>query len=242
VAPTEEPVSGFVFKIQANMDPRHRDRLAFVRLCSGRFERGMKMHHPRSSKALTIHNPLLFLAQNRERAEEAWPGDIIGIPNHGNLHIGDSLTEGEELRFTGIPSFAPELLKRVRPTDPMRAKHLGRALLQLAEEGAAQALKTVLGSEWIVGVAGPLQFEVLADRVRTEYNVEVHFEPTSYHTARWVDADPPLLKRFRSALEGSMAEDHDGLPVFLARSAWHLTCTEEDWPEVKFLKTKEQVQ
>jgi peptide chain release factor 3 len=242
VAPTEEPVSGFVFKIQANMDPRHRDRLAFVRLCSGRFERGMKMHHPRSSKTLTIHNPLLFLAQNRERAEEAWPGDIIGIPNHGNLHIGDSLTEGEELRFTGIPSFAPELLKRVRPTDPMRAKHLGRALLQLAEEGAAQALKTVLGSEWIVGVAGPLQFEVLADRVRTEYNVEVHFEPTSYHTARWVDADPPLLKRFRSALEGSMAEDHDGLPVFLARSAWHLTCTEEDWPEVKFLKTKEQVQ
>ena len=166
VEPGEEAVSGFVFKIQANMDPRHRDRIAFVRLCSGRFKRGLKMHHVRSGKVLKVHNPVLFLAQDRELAEEAWPGDIIGIPNHGNLRIGDSLTEGEPINFTGIPSFAPELMQRVRPDDPMRAKHLGKALQQLAEEGAARVFKPVEGVDWIVGVVGPLQFEVMADRDR----------------------------------------------------------------------------
>jgi peptide chain release factor 3 len=243
VDPAERQVSGFVFKIQANMDPKHRDRIAFVRLCSGRFQRGMKLHHVRSGKTLAVHNPLLFLAQDRELAEEAWAGDIIGIPNHGSLRIGDTLTEGEPLRFTGIPSFAPELLRKVRPQDPMRAKHLGRALLHLAEEGAAQVFRPSLGNEWIVGVAGALQFDVLADRIRTEYDLPVHLEGTSLYTARWVEADdPPTLKKFRHANHASMAEDHNGSPVFLARNAWHLKTTGEDWPGLRFLKTREQVQ
>jgi peptide chain release factor 3 len=243
VDPAEEAVSGFVFKIQANMDPKHRDRIAFVRLCSGRFRRGMKLLHVRSGKTLAIHNPLLFLAQDRELADEAFAGDIIGIPNHGNLRIGDALTEGEPLRFTGIPSFAPELLRKVRPEDPMRAKHLGRALLHLAEEGAAQVFRPNLGTDWIVGVAGALQFDVLADRIRTEYGIPVHFEGTPLFTARWVEAeDHHALKRFANANHASMAADHDGLPVFLARNAWHLKTTGEDWPAMRFLKTREQAQ
>ncbi|MEM1204067.1 MAG: peptide chain release factor 3, partial [Acidobacteriota bacterium] len=172
----------------------------------------------------------------------AWAGDILGVPNHGQLHIGDALTQGEDLHFTGIPSFAPELLQRVRPDDPMRAKHLGRALVQLAEEGAALILKTTLGSNWVVGVAGALQFEVLADRIRTEYNIPVRFESTPHQTARWVDAeDPKELKRFVDRNDMAMAEDHHGLPVFLAKSAWQLQCAQEDWPQVRFLKTREQV-
>jgi peptide chain release factor 3 len=243
IDPEEEAVTGFVFKIQANMDPKHRDRVAFVRLCSGRFRRGMKLLHVRSGKTLAIHNPVLFLAQDRELAEEAWAGDIIGIPNHGNLRIGDTLSEGEPLRFTGIPSFAPELLRKVRPEDPMRAKHLGRALLHLAEEGVAQVFRPSLGTDWIVGVAGALQFDVLADRIRTEYGIPVHFEGTTLFTARWVEAeDHQALKRFTNANHASMAEDHDGLPVFLARNAWHLKTTGEDWPAMRFLKTREQVQ
>ena len=241
VDPAEDKVSGFVFKIQANMDPKHRDRLAFLRLCSGQFRRGMKMLHPRSGKTLSIHNPVLFLAQDRERAEEAWAGDILGLPNHGNLHIGDALTEGEELRFLGIPSFAPELLRRVRPEDPLRAKHLGKALQQLAEEGAAQILKSVIGSNWIVGVAGALQFEVLADRIRTEYEIDVHFESSPYQTVRWVESDnAKTLKRFCDRNEIQLAQDHNGAPVFLAKSAWNLQCAEEDWPDLHFLKTREQ--
>jgi peptide chain release factor 3 len=243
VDPSEDKVSGFVFKIQANMDPKHRDRVAFVRLCSGRFERGMKVFHIRTGKTMAVNNPVLFMARDRELAEEAWAGDIIGIPNHGTLRIGDALTEGEELRFTGIPSFAPELLKKVRPVDPMRAKHLGRALLQLAEEGAAQVFRPNLGTDWIVGVAGALQFEVLADRLSTEYNLDANLEGTSLFTARWVESDDPLqLKKFLLANHGTMAEDHNGAPVFMARNPWHLKSTGEDWPQIRFLKTKEQVQ
>ena len=240
VAPEDKKVSGFVFKIQANMDPKHRDRIAFVRLCSGHFKRGMKLKHVRTGKMLTLHNPMLFLARDRETAEEAWPGDILGVPNHGNLRIGDTLTEGEELRFNGVPSFAPEMLQKARPEDPMRAKHLSRALQQIAEEGAARVFKPRMDADWIVGVVGPLQFEVLADRIRTEYDVPVRFESTSLHTARWVEAeDTHKLKKFRDANESSMAEDHTGSPVFLARNAWHLDKAEEDWPDLKFLKTKE---
>lgn len=242
VEPQEKAVTGFVFKIQANMDPRHRDRVAFTRLASGRFERGMKLLHPRSGKRLTIHNPLLFLARDRARAEEAFAGDIIGIPNYGNLRIGDALTEGEKLHFTGIPSFAPELMRRVRTEDPMRAKHLGRALVQLAEEGAAHAFKMREGSTWIVGVAGALQFDVLADRLRTEYDLDVRFEGTSHHACRWVEGDDPrLLKRFGDQLRDSLAADHDNVPVFMARSAWHLNKAIEDWPDLRFLKTREQL-
>jgi len=155
IEPTEKKVSGFIFKIQANMDPKHRDRIAFMRLVSGHFKRGAKLKHIRSAKTMAIHNPVLFLAQDRELAEEAWPGDIIGIPNHGNLRIGDALTEGEEIRFTGIPSFAPELLQKVRPVDPMRAKHLGRALIQIAEEGAARAFLPVWAQTGLLALSGP---------------------------------------------------------------------------------------
>ncbi len=242
VKPDEDKVTGFVFKIQANMDPKHRDRIAFFRLCSGHFKRGMKLLHVRSGKTVNLHNPVMFLAQDRELAEEAWPGDIIGIPNHGNLRIGDSLTEGEAVRFTGIPSFAPEYLQSVRPEDPMKAKHLGRALEQLAEEGAARVFKPYFGGEWIVGVVGMLQFEVLADRIRTEYEVPVKFEPTSFYTARWIESDVAgEVKRFTDANRTSMAEDHNGTPVFLARNSWRLDKAMEEWPKLRFLKTKEEM-
>ena len=223
------------------MDPKHRDRIAFFRLCSGHFQRGMKLLHVRSGKQMTLHNPVLFLARDRELAEEAFPGDIIGIPNHGTLRIGDALTEGEPLQFTGIPSFAPELLQSVRPADPMRTKHLTRALEQLAEEGAARVFKPHFGSNFIVGVVGALQFDVLADRIRTEYDIPVHFEGTQLHTARWVDAaDVQVMKRFMEANRSAMAEDHTGAPVFLARNNWHLETTQKEWPDVRFAKTKEQ--
>ena len=241
IDPHEEAVTSFVFKIQANMDPKHRDRIAFVRLCSGHFVRGMKLTVARTGKQLGIHNAMLFQAQERELAEEAWAGDIIGIPNHGTLRIGDALTEGEVLHFTGIPSFAPEFLKRVRPDDPMRAKHLGRALEQLAEEGAAQVFRTFMGSDWVVGVVGALQFEILADRIRTEYDIPVHFEGTSFDRARWVEADDKiLLKRFIDANRDNVAEDHAGAPVFLARNEWQLNRAMQDWKDVRFVSTREQ--
>jgi peptide chain release factor 3 len=241
VEPTEEKVSGFVFKIQANMDPKHRDRIAFVRLASGKFQRGMKLRHVRSGKMMAISAPVMFLAQDREIAENAWPGDIVGLPNHGQLRIGDSLTEGEEVRFTGVPDFAPELLQRVLPDDPMRAKHLTRALTQLAEEGVARVFRPNVGAYWIVGVVGQLQFDVLADRIRAEYDVPVRFEPAGLHTARWVAAsDPRKLKDFLDKNRGETAEDHDSEPVFLARNAWRLQNAEETYPDVCFLKTKDQ--
>jgi peptide chain release factor 3 len=222
------------------MDPKHRDRIAFMRLCSGHFKRGMKLKHVRSNKLVNMHNPVMFLAQDRELAEEAFAGDIIGVPNHGNLRIGDALTEGEDLRFTGIPSFAPELLQKVRPEDPLRAKHLGRALWQIAEEGAARVFKPRFGSDWIVGVVGALQFDVLADRIRTEYDVPVRFEPTTLYTARWVTCDDALvMKKFQDANGQALAEDHDDDLVFLARNAWHLDRAQEDFPQVSFHKTKE---
>ncbi|HWO10583.1 MAG TPA: EF-Tu/IF-2/RF-3 family GTPase, partial [Polyangiaceae bacterium] len=240
VEPGEEAVTGFVFKIQANMDPKHRDRVAFIRLCSGHFSRGMKLHHVRTGALLRAHNPLLFLAQDRELAEEAWAGDIIGLPNHGKLRVGDTLTEGEALHFAGLPSFAPELLQTVRPDDPVRAKHLGKALEQLAEEGAASVFKTHLGSTWVVGVVGGLQFDVLADRVRTEYDVPVRFEGTQLYTARWVEGDPAEVKRFKEENRPSLADDHTGALVFLARNAWHLERAEKDYPKLTFAKVKEQ--
>ena len=241
VEATENAVTGFVFKVQANMDPKHRDRIAFVRLCSGHFTRGQKMLHVRSKTVLNVHNPVLFLAQDRALAEEAYAGDIIGIPNHGKLRIGDTLTEGEELNFVGIPSFAPELLQRVRASDPMRAKHLGRALEQIAEEGTARVFKPRVGGNFIVGVVGALQFDVLADRIRTEYNIPVVFEGAGLYTARWVECDDhELMKKFDSENAGYLSDDHTGAPVFLARNAWHLETTQKDWPRISFLKTKEQ--
>ena len=236
VEPGEPKVTGFVFKIQANMDPRHRDRIAFVRLCSGHFKRGMRLSITRSGKSLAVGNAVLFQARDRELAEEAYAGDIVGIPNHGVLHIGDTLSEGEGLRFPGVPRFAPELLQRVRPEDPMRAKHLGRALSELAEEGAAQALRRRIGSEWVVGVVGRLQFDVLADRIRTEYGLPVHFESVPYVTARWaVCDDHRLLTKFCNAHEIHIADDHTGAPVFLARNDWQLEHACDDFPGVRLL-------
>ena len=241
IEPDEKKVSGFVFKIQANMDPKHRDRIAFTRLCSGHFKKGMKLRHNRSGKELTIHNPLIFFAKDRDVAEEAFAGDIIGIPNHGNLRIGDTLSEGELLQVTGIPSFAPEYLQRVRLDDPMKSKHLGEALLQLAEEGAARVFKPRMDSSWVVGVVGPLQFDILADRLRTEYGLPVHFEQAALHTARWLAAeDHKALEKFINDNLSNIAEDHDGQSVFLARNAWHLDDAAEKAPAVQFLATKEQ--
>ena len=242
VKPEENKVTGFVFKIQANMDPKHRDRIAFMRICSGHFKRGMTLNQVRTGKGIKVPTPVMFLAQERELAEDAYAGDIIGIPNHGQLRIGDTLTEGEKLHFTGIPSFAPELLKSVRALDPLKSKHLGAALQQIAEEGGASVFKPVVGSEWIVGVVGALQFEVMADRIRSEFNLPVAFEPTQYFTARWVDClDKQKLKKFIDANQGSMATDHDGADVFLARNAWHLNKAQEDFPDVEFKKTREQM-
>jgi peptide chain release factor 3 len=241
VLPTEDKVSGFVFKIQANMDPNHRDRIAFFRLCSGRFKRGMKLKHVRSGKQIAMVNPVFFLARDRALAEEAFPGDILGIPNHGSLRIGDALTEGEDLSFTGIPSFAPELLRRVRLDDPMKAKQLRKALEDLAEEGVSQLFKPVNGSTWIVGVVGQLQFEVIQNRIESEYNLKAGFEEAPYDTARWVSAaDPATLKKFIEANNSAMAEDRDGAPVFLARNAWTLGRAQQDFPEIKFSATREQ--
>ncbi len=239
VLPSETKVTGFVFKVQANMDPKHRDRIAFVRLCSGHFKRGMKLKHTRTGKPMAISNPMMFLANDRELTEDAWAGDIIGIPNHGQLRIGDSLTEGEDIRFTGIPSFAPELLQTVRAGDPMKAKHLDKALNQFAEEGAAKVFKPEIGSGFIVGVVGQLQFEVLASRIELEYGLPVRFEPTQFTSARWVNGERDAVDAFIAANKGHMATDHDGDPVFLTRLQWDIDRVERDYPAIKLTATKE---
>ncbi|HTQ35033.1 MAG TPA: peptide chain release factor 3 [Stellaceae bacterium] len=241
IATDGEAVSGFVFKVQANIDPQHRDRIAFVRLCSGRFARGMKLKNVRTGRLMSVQNPVFFLAQDRALAEEAWPGDILGIPNHGTLRIGDTLTEGEDIRVTGLPSFAPEILRRVRIEDAMRAKHLRNALEQLADEGVTRVFKPVNGSDWIIGVVGALQLDVLKARLQAEYNLGTRFEDVPYESARWLDAERGELDRFRAGNSSSaLAEDHDGIPVFLARNSWDLRRTMEDWPRVKFRESREQ--
>lgn len=242
IKPSEDKVTGFIFKIQANMDPKHRDRIAFMRICSGHFKRGMKLLQIRTNKEIKVPTPVMFMAQERELAEDAYAGDIIGIPNHGGIRIGDSLTEGEKIHFTGIPSFAPELLKSVRATDPLKSKHLGEALKQIAEEGGASVFKPNLGSEWIVGAIGVLQFDVMADRIKNEFNIPVIFEPTQYITARWVTGnDKVVLNKFMNENKSNLAEDHDGATVFLGRNSWHLNKAIEDYPSLNFAKTREQV-
>ncbi len=240
VKPEEPKFTGFVFKIQANMDKNHRDRIAFVRICSGKYTRGMKVLHVRSGKTLALNNPVLFLARERELAEEAWPGDILGIPGHGHLRIGDSLTEGEALHFTGIPSFAPELFQRVRLEDPLKSKQLKAALEQLAEEGASQIFKPLDGSPWIIGVVGQLQFDVIASRLQSEYGVKGSFESVPYTSARWLKAkDPAQLRQFADKNKYTTAEDASGALAYMASNAWNLQRTEQDWPDVQFLKTRE---
>jgi peptide chain release factor 3 len=239
VAPDEKPVTGFVFKVQANMDPKHRDRVAYLRLCSGHFARGMKLKHVRSGKQMAIGNPVLFLANEREVVDDAWAGDIIGIPNHGQLRIGDALTEGEDLRFTGIPSFAPELLQNCRAGDPMKAKHLEKALTQFAEEGASKLFRPTIGSGFIVGVVGGLQFEVLASRIEQEYGLPVRFEQTQWTGARWIYGTREAIDAFIKANKGHMAEDHDGDPVYMTRMQWDLDRVQRDFPDVTLSATKE---
>ena len=241
IEPEEKPVTGFVFKVQANMDPKHRDRVAFVRLASGHFERGMKLTHVRTRKPMAVSNPVLFLAADRELADEAWAGDIIGIPNHGQLRIGDALTEGEVLRFTGIPSFAPELLQSVRATDPMKAKHLEKALMQFAEEGAAKVFKPAIGSGFIVGVVGALQFEVLASRIELEYGIPVRFESSQFTSARWVAGPQDKVEAFAGQNKQHMAHDHDGDLVYLTRLQWDIDRVSRDHPDLKLTATKEMM-
>ncbi|WP_108259227.1 peptide chain release factor 3 [Mangrovicoccus ximenensis] len=241
IAPDEKKVTGFVFKVQANMDPKHRDRVAFLRLASGHFQRGMKLTHVRSKKPMAISNPVLFLASDRELAEEAWAGDIIGIPNHGQLRIGDTLTEGEALRVTGIPSFAPELLQGVRSGDPMKTKHLEKALMQFAEEGAAKVFKPMIGSGFIVGVVGALQFEVLASRIELEYGLPVRFEPSQFTSARWVTGPKDKLEKFVDTNKGHMAADNDGDMVYLTRLQWDIDRIERDYPDLTLSATKEMM-
>jgi peptide chain release factor 3 len=241
VAPEEAPVTGFVFKVQANMDPKHRDRVAFVRLASGHFERGMKLTHVRTRKPMAVTNPVMFLAADRELAEEAWAGDILGIPNHGQLRIGDALTEGEALRFTGIPSFAPELLQGIRAGDPMKAKHLEKALMQFAEEGAAKVFKPMIGSGFVVGVVGALQFDVLASRIEQEYALPVRFETSAFTSARWVNGAREAVEAFVNVNKGHIATDHDGDLVYLTRLKWDIDRVERDHPQVRLTATKEMM-
>ncbi|HEY1613891.1 MAG TPA: peptide chain release factor 3 [Rhizomicrobium sp.] len=240
ISPGEEEVTGFVFKVQANMDPNHRDRVAFLRLCSGRFRRGMKLKQSGTGKTLGVHNPILFFAQERETVDEAWPGDVIGIPNHGVLRVGDTLSESGEIVFTGIPNFAPEILRRVRLGDPMRQKHLTRALESLAEEGVTQVFRPVLGGQWIVGVVGALQLDVLKSRLRNEYELDADLEASPYDTARWVSGPAADVAKFLEFHRGQLAEDRDGAPVFLAKSEWELGYVAKKFPSLIFAKTRER--
>jgi len=241
IQPDEKDVAGFIFKVQANMNPQHRDRVAFMRLCSGRFKRGMKLTQVGTGKAIAVHSPILFFAQTRELADEAYPGDIIGIPNHGTLRVGDTLTEGETLRFTGLPNFAPEILRRVRLADPTKTKQLRNALNDMAEEGIMQVFHPAIGSQWIVGVVGQLQLDVLISRLQAEYKVDAGFEPSPWDTARWITADDDkALEEFKALHRNAMAEDRDGAPVFMAKDAWELNYVEGKSPGIRFSATKDR--
>jgi peptide chain release factor 3 len=233
-------MTAFVFKIQANMDPNHRDRIAFARICSGKLTRGMKVKQVRTQKTMSLRTPHFFFAQDRALADEAYAGDVVGIPNHGVLRIGDTLTEGEDLSFVGVPSFAPEILRRVRLTDAMKAKKLKQALQELAEEGVVQVFRPRDGAPAIVGVVGPLQLDVLKVRLDTEYSLPVEFDVCEFETARWVSADDPkALEAFVAANGSGIAEDLDGDLVFLARNAFYLGYISERAPDIKFADVKD---
>jgi len=224
----EPRMTAFVFKIQANMDPNHRDRIAFARLCSGKLARGMKVKQVRTGKSISLHTPQFFFAQDRALADEAYAGDVVGIPNHGTLRIGDTLTEGEELKFVGVPSFAPEIIRRVKLADAMKAKKLKQALQEMAEEGVVQVFRPFDGSPALVGVVGPLQLDVLKVRLDAEYGLEVGFDQSEFQIARWISADDDKkLDEFTRNKSSSVAEDLDGDPVFLARNQFDLDYTAE---------------
>ncbi|WP_370194026.1 EF-Tu/IF-2/RF-3 family GTPase, partial [Aurantimonas coralicida] len=242
IDPEVDKVSGFVFKVQANMDPKHRDRVAFVRFCSGHFKRGMKLDHVRSAKQLAVSNPIYFFAQERALTEEAFAGDVIGIPNHGTLRVGDTLTEGENFRFTGLPAFAPEVLRRVRLEDSMKLKQLRRGLEDLAEEGLVQVFRSSIGSDWIVGVVGPLQLDVLASRIAGEYKADVSFEPVPFNVARWIRCEnEATLQAFVKDNVIHVARDRDERPVYLCRDEWDLRYIQDRNKDIVFDSTREIV-
>jgi peptide chain release factor 3 len=239
----EEPkLTGFVFKIQANMDPGHRDRIAFMRLCSGRYVRGMRMRHVRLNKDIRVADALTFLAADRSQAEEAYAGDIIGLHNHGTINIGDTFSEGEVLTFTGVPNFAPELFRRAVLKDPLRMKALQKGLSQLCEEGATQLFKPLRNNDLILGAIGQLQFEVVAFRLQDEYGVQCVFEAINVAVARWVRLDDEKrLAEFRQKAYDNLAVDHAGELVYLAPTRVNLGLTEERWPQIEFLATRENL-
>lgn len=241
VAAGEDAFSGFVFKIQANMDPKHRDRIAFLRVCSGRYHKGMKMRHVRIDRDVNISHALTFLAQDRSHVEEAYPGDIIGLHNHGTIQIGDTFTEGEVLKFTGIPHFAPELFKRVVLKDPLKQKHLLKGLIQLSEEGAVQVFRPLRNNDLIVGAVGTLQFDVVAHRLKNEYNVECVYEPINVYTARWVyGSDQKSFEAFKQKAHDNLALDgHDQL-TYLAPTRVNLDLAQERFENVYFSDTCEK--
>ena len=240
VDPVEPKFSGFVFKIQANMDPTHRDRVAFLRVCSGSYQKGMKMKHVRIGKTVQVANAITFQADERSQVEEAWPGDIIGLHNHGTIQIGDTFTEGEELKYTGIPYFAPELFRRVVLKDPLKMKQLQKGVLQLSEEGATQVFRPMRNNDLVLGAVGVLQFDVAAHRLKGEYGVDAVVEPVAVQAARWVVCDDEKeLKRFQEKAHENLAVDGDGQLVYLAPTRVNLNLTMERWPEVRFLATRE---
>jgi peptide chain release factor 3 len=242
IRPGDPAVSGFVFKVQANMDPNHRDRVAFVRLCSGRFKRGMKLKNTRTEKLLAVNNPIFFFAQDRQLLEEAVAGDIIGVPNHGVLAVGDTLSEIDGLRFVGLPDFAPEIIRRVRLADPLKSKQMKKAIAGLAEEGASQVFTPMLGADTYVGVVGALQLDVIEARMAAEYGVAAKLEVCGFDAARWlVSDDRAALDAFIASHRSAIAHDRFGDPVFLARSAWEAKYEEERTKSVKFLKTRERL-
>ncbi|WP_017672440.1 peptide chain release factor 3 [Blastomonas sp. AAP53] len=240
VEPTRKDVTGFIFKVQANMDPQHRDRIAFMRLVSGTFKRGMKLVPSGHGKPIAVHSPILFFAQDRELADEALPGDIIGIPNHGTLRVGDTLSEKNDVRFTGLPNFAPEILRRVQLKDPTKTKQLRKALDDLSEEGVIQVFYPEIGSQWIVGVVGQLQLEVLISRLEAEYKVEAVLEMAPFDTARWLSGPSDALEAFKRISMNNLAKDRDGNPVFMARSAWDVGYQQEKNPDLSFSATRER--
>lgn len=240
VSPYEETFSGFVFKIQANMDPSHRDRIAFFRICSGTFERGMKVMHHRIGRDVTLANATTFMAQGRTNVDQAWPGDIIGIYNHGTIKIGDTFTEGEPLKFTGIPNFAPEHFRRVRLRNPLKMKQLQKGLTQLSEEGAVQYFRPIMGNEYILGAVGVLQFDVTMARLKAEYGVDAVYEPVSFSTARWVVGENrKKVEEFTEKNRANMAVDSEGHLAYLCASEWLLGFVMKDWPDIEFRATRE---
>ena len=240
ISPDRADVTGFVFKVQANMDPQHRDRIAFMRMVSGTFKRGMKLTPSGLGKPIAVHSPILFFAQDREIADTAEAGDIIGIPNHGTLRVGDTLSEKNDVRFTGLPNFAPEILRRVALKDPTKTKQLRKALDDLSEEGVIQVFYPEIGAQWIVGVVGQLQLDVLISRLEAEYKVEAVLEPSPFDTARWLKGSEAALRSWVDFNKSNLARDRDGDPVFMARSAWDVNYQQERNPELVFSATKER--